>query len=450
VFMTDTLSTLAHTPGILGRKIVTEIPGPQSAKLHERRLAVVSAGVSATFPIYASHAHDAIVVDVDGNQFLDLTGGIGVMTVGHTNNAVVDAVSEQAAKITHTLFAVAGYEPYIRACELLAQHTPGDFAKKSVLVNSGAEALENAVKIARKHTGRTEIAVLHHGYHGRTNLTAAMNYNMHPYGTGFGPLAGSVHHAPNSSPFHDGLSGAEAAERTITHLEKRVGVSQIACLVVEPIQGEGGFIVPAEGYLPALVQWCHDNGIVYVSDEVQSGMARTGAYFASEHFGIVPDLVTSAKGIGGGMPIAAVTGRAEIMDASHPGGLGGTFGGNPVSSAAVVAVFAEVERLGLLGEAKRVEATLKPALEALKATYPQIADVRGIGAMIAVEFVNPLTKKPAPEVAKAVQTYALHQGVLILTAGTFGNVIRFLPPLVITNEQLEEAVAIMGEALAAL
>jgi 4-aminobutyrate aminotransferase/(S)-3-amino-2-methylpropionate transaminase len=277
-----------------------------------------------------------------------------------------------------------------------------------------------------------------------------MNYNMHPYGTGFGPLAGSVHHAPNSSPFHDGLSGAEAAERTITHLEKRVGVSQIACLVVEPIQGEGGFIVPAEGYLPALVQWCHDNGIVYVSDEVQSGMARTGAYFASEHFGIVPDLVTSAKGIGGGMPIAAVTGRAEIMDASHPGGLGGTFGGNPVSSAAVVAVFAEVERLGLLGEAKRVEATLKPALEALKATYPQIADVRGIGAMIAVEFVNPLTKKPAPEVAKAVQTYALHQGVLILTAGTFGNVIRFLPPLVITNEQLEEAVAIMGEALAAL
>jgi len=226
-----------------------------------------------------------------------------------------------------------------------------------------------------------------------------------------------------------GLSGAEAAERTITHLEKRVGVSQIACLVVEPIQGEGGFIVPAEGYLPALVQWCHDNGIVYVSDEVQSGMARTGAYFASEHFGIVPDLVTSAKGIGGGMPIAAVTGRAEIMDASHPGGLGGTFGGNPVSSAAVVAVFAEVERLGLLGEAKRVEATLKPALEALKATYPQIADVRGIGAMIAVEFVNPLTKKPAPEVAKAVQTYALHQGVLILTAGTFGNVIRFLPPL---------------------
>jgi len=324
--MIDTLSAVSPSGASTSRNVVTEIPGPRSQELHQRRITTVSAGVSATFPIYADHAHDATIVDVDGNHFLDLTGGIGVMTVGHTNDAVVAAVSEQVAKITHTLFAVAGYEPYIRVCELLAQHTPGDFAKKSVLVNSGAEAVENAVKIARKFTGRSEVAVLHHGYHGRTNLTSAMNYNMHPYGTGFGPLAGSVHHAANSSPFHDGLSGKEAAERTITYLEKRVGASQIACLVVEPIQGEGGFIVPAEGYLPALVEWCHANGIVYVSDEVQSGMTRTGAYFASEHFGIIPDLVISAKGIGGGMPIAAVTGRADIMDASHPGGLGGTFG----------------------------------------------------------------------------------------------------------------------------
>jgi 4-aminobutyrate aminotransferase/(S)-3-amino-2-methylpropionate transaminase len=277
-----------------------------------------------------------------------------------------------------------------------------------------------------------------------------MNYNMHPYGTGFGPLAGSVHHAPNSSPFHDGLSGAEAAERTITFLEKRVGATQIACLVVEPIQGEGGFIVPAEGYLQALVDWCHANGIVYVSDEVQSGMARTGAYFASEHFGIEPDLVTSAKGIGGGMPIAAVTGRAEIMDASHPGGLGGTFGGNPVSSAAVVAVFAEVEKRGLLNEAKRVEKTLKPALLDLQKKHPVIADVRGVGAMLAIEFMDPTTGKPAPEAAKAVQTHALHAGVLILTAGTFGNVLRFLPPVVITDEQLHEAVTVMDNALSSL
>jgi 4-aminobutyrate aminotransferase/(S)-3-amino-2-methylpropionate transaminase len=359
-------------------------------------------------------------------------------------------VTEQVSKVTHTLFAVAGYEPYIAVCELLAKHTPGTFAKKSVLVNSGAEAVENAVKIARKHTGRTEIAVLHHGYHGRTNLTASMNYNMHPYGTGFGPLAGSVHHAPNSSPFHDGLTGAQAAERTITHLEKRVGASQIACLFVEPIQGEGGFIVPAEGYLGALVDWCRANGIVYVSDEVQSGMARTGAYFASEHFGIEPDLVTSAKGIGGGMPIAAVTGRAEIMDASHPGGLGGTFGGNPVSSAAVVAVFNEVEKRNLLGEAKRVGATLMPLLLDLQKKHPVIGDVRGIGAMLALEFVDPTTGKPAADVTKAVQTHALHKGVLILTAGTFGNILRFLPPVVITDDQLREAVAVMDDALSSL
>lgn len=448
--MTDTLSRAHASSSGTSARVITEIPGPRSREMHERRVRTVSAGVAATFPIYAAHAHDAVIEDLDGNRFIDFTGGIGVMTIGHTNDAVVQAVADQASKVTHTLFAVAGYEPYIRVCELLAQHTPGTFAKKSVLVNSGAEAVENAVKIARKHTGRTEVAVLHHGYHGRTNLTSAMNYNMHPYGTGFGPLAGSVHHAPNSSPFHDGLSGAEAAERTITYLEKRVGASQIACLVVEPIQGEGGFIVPAEGFLPALLEWCHANGIVYVSDEVQSGMARTGTYFASEHFGIEPDLLTSAKGIGGGMPIAAVTGRADIMDASHPGGLGGTFGGNPVSSAAVVAVFSEVEKRGLLAEARRVEATLRPALIDLQKKHPVIADVRGIGAMLAIEFMDPSTGKPAPEVAKAVQTYALHHGVLILTAGTFGNVLRFLPPVVITDDQLHEAVSVMDAAVASL
>lgn len=448
--MTDTLATSSSVPSARSSRLVTAIPGPKSEALHKRRIATVSAGVAATFPVYAESAHDATIIDVDGNEFLDLTGGIGVMTIGHTNEAVVSAVADQAEKVTHTLFAVAGYEPYIRVCELLAEHTPGTFAKKSVLVNSGAEALENAVKIARKHTGRTEVAVLHHGYHGRTNLTSAMNYNMHPYGTGFGPLAGSVHHAPNSSPFHDGLSGKEAAERTITHLEKRVGASQIACLVVEPIQGEGGFIIPADGYLPALLAWCQDNGIVYVSDEVQSGMARTGAYFASEHFGIEPDMVTSAKGIGGGMPIAAVTGRADIMDASHPGGLGGTFGGNPVACAAVVAVFDEVKKKSLLKEADRVGAALTRGLTGLKDRFSHVADVRGIGAMVAIEFCDPETGKPAPEVAKAIQTYALHQGVLILTAGTFGNVLRFLPALVITDEQIDEAVGVMADALETL
>ena len=447
--MTDTLSPATASDISPERRIVTEIPGPNSKALHDRRVKVVSQGVSEAFPIYIDRAHDAILVDVDGNQFIDFTGGIGVTTVGHTNNAVVEAVRDQVGKVTHTLFGLVGYESYIRAAELLAEHTPGDFEKKSVFVNSGAEAVENAVKIARKYTGRTEVAVLHHGYHGRTNLTASMNYNMHPYGTGFGPLAGSVHHAPNSSPFHDGLSGEEAAKRTITHLEKRVGASQIACLVVEPIQGEGGFIVPADGYLPALVEWCHNNGIVYVSDEVQSGMVRTGAYFGSEHFGIVPDLTTSAKGIGGGLPIAAVTGRAEIMDASHPGGLGGTFGGNPVAAAAVVAVFEDVERRGLIAEAKRVEATLKPALQALQTKHSLIADVRGMGAMLAIELVD-ASGAPAADAVKAVQAYALQQGVLFLNAGTFGNVLRFLPSVVMSDELLHDAMSVLDEALSSL
>lgn len=447
--MTDTLSPATASDISPERRIVTEIPGPNSKALHDRRVKVVSQGVSEAFPIYIDRAHDAIIVDVDGNQFIDFTGGIGVTTVGHTNNAVVEAVRDQVGKVTHTLFGLVGYESYIRAAELLAEHTPGSFEKKTVFVNSGAEAVENAVKIARKFTGRTEIAVLHHGYHGRTNLTASMNYNMHPYGTGFGPLAGSVHHAPNSSPFHDGLSGEEAAKRTITHLEKRVGASQIACLVVEPIQGEGGFIVPAEGYLPALVEWCHNNGIVYVSDEVQSGMVRTGAYFASEHFGIVPDLTTSAKGIGGGLPIAAVTGRADIMDASHPGGLGGTFGGNPVSAAAVVAVFDDVERRGLIAEAKRVENTLKSALMGLQSKHSLIADVRGMGAMLAVELVD-ASGAPAADAVKAVQAYALHQGVLFLNAGTFGNVLRFLPSVVMSDELLLDAVSVLDDALSSL
>ena len=447
--MTDTLSPATAASITPERRLVTEIPGPNSKALHDRRVKVVSQGVAETFPIYIHRAHDAIIVDVDGNQFIDFTGGIGVTTVGHTNDALVEAVRDQVGKVTHTLFALVGYESYIRAAELLAQHTPGDFAKKSVFVNSGAEAVENAVKIARKYTGRSEVAVLHHGYHGRTNLTASMNYNMHPYGTGFGPLAGSVHHAPNSSPFHDGLSGKEAAKRTITHLEKRVGASQIACLVVEPIQGEGGFIVPAEGYLNALVEWCNANGIVYVSDEVQSGMVRSGAYFASEHFGIVPDLTTSAKGIGGGLPIAAVTGRAEIMDSSHPGGLGGTFGGNPVAAAAVVAVFDDVERRDLIGEAKRIESTLKPALEALQGKHGIIADVRGMGAMLAIELVD-AAGNPAADAVKAVQQYALHQGVLFLSAGTFGNVLRFLPSVVMSDELLLDAVSVLDDALSSL
>jgi len=431
------------------RLVVTEIPGPKSIALHERRNKVVSAGVSATFPVYIERAKGSILVDVDGNHIVDFGAGIGVTTIGHADDAVIEAAFEQAQRVTHTLFQVTGYESYVRLCELLAQHTPGDFPKKSVLLNSGAEAVENAVKIARKFTGRPGVAVLDHGYHGRTNLTMSMTFKAMPYSLGFGPFAGDIHHAPNSYPFHDKLSGAEAAARTISYLEKRAGASSLACLVVEPIQGEGGFVVPADGYLPALQKWCNDNGIVYVSDEIQSGLMRTGKYYASEHFGVVPDLVTTAKGVAGGFVISAVTGRADIMDASHVGGLGGTFGGNPISAAAAVQVFEEIEKRGLMAEAERIDRVLGGALRELQKKHDIIGDVRGIGAMQAIEFTEPGTDTPMADVVPFVTAYAIKKGLLLLSAGTYANVLRFLPSVVTSDELLLDAVAIIDEALSA-
>ncbi|MEO8529151.1 MAG: 4-aminobutyrate--2-oxoglutarate transaminase [Pseudolysinimonas sp.] len=446
--MADTLVDPTVVP--TARRVVTEIPGPKSRALQERRKAVVSNGVSSALPVYIERAHGAIIVDVDGNAFLDLGAGIGVTTIGHTDDAVVAAARAQLGEVIHTLFTITPYEEYVRVAELLAAHTPGSFAKKTVLVNSGAEAVENGVKIARKYTGRGGVAVLEHAYHGRTNLTMAMNFKAMPYSLGYGPFAGDVYRAPNSYPLHDGLSGADAAARTIAYLEKTVGASDLACLVVEPIQGEGGFIVPAEGFLPALQEWCTANGIVFIADEIQSGMARTGAYFASEHLGLVPDLVLIAKGIAGGLPLAAVTGRAEIMDASQPGGLGGTFGGNPVACAAAIAVFERIESDGLLAEAARIEATLKPALLALQAKYPIIAEVRGIGAMLAVELLDPTTHAPRADAISAIAAAAAQQGVIVLTAGTYGNVLRFLPSLAITDAQLADAVSVLDACFAAL
>lgn len=445
--MTD---TLAPTVIPTERRVLTAVPGPKSVALQERRKAVVSDGVASALPVYIEKAHGAIVVDVDGNAFLDLGAGIGVTTIGHTDDAVVAAAREQLGDVIHTLFTVTPYEEYVRVAELLAAHTPGSHAKKSVLVNSGAEAVENGVKIARKYTRRSGVAVLEHAYHGRTNLTMAMNFKAMPYALGFGPFAGDVYRAPNSYPLHDGLSGAEAAARTIGYLEKTVGAADLACLVVEPIQGEGGFVVPADGYLPALQEWCTANGIVFIADEIQSGMARTGAYFASEHFGLVPDLVLSAKGIAGGLPLAGVTGRAEIMDAAQPGGLGGTFGGNPVACAAAIAVFERIESDGLLAEAKRIESTLKPALLALQQKYPIIAEVRGIGAMLAVELNDVTTHAPRADAVSAVAAAAAQQGLLVLTAGTYGNVLRFLPSLAITDAQLRDAVEVLDACFGAL
>lgn len=451
--MTDILSTPTFTVA-QERRIVTAIPGPKSQELHQRRLAVVPTGVSSALPVYIARANGAILVDVDGNQFVDFGAGIGVTTVGHTETAVVAAAAEQLQDVIHTLFTITPYEEYVRVAELLAAHTPGDHAKKTVLVNSGAEAVENGVKIARKHTGRRAVAVLDHAYHGRTNLTMAMNYKAMPYATGFGPFAGDVYHAPNSYPYRDGLSGADAAARTIAYLEKVVGASDLACLVVEPIQGEGGFVVPAEGYLAALQDWCTANGVVFIADEIQSGMARTGAYFASEHFGVVPDLVLSAKGIAGGLPLAAVTGRAEIMDSAQPGGLGGTFGGNPVAAAAAIAVFDQIEKGDLLAHGARIEKALKPALEGLKQKYDIIGEVRGVGAMIAIELVQPgtaeTTKTPNAEAVSAIIAHAAQQGILFLNAGTWGNVLRFLPSLAVSDELIADAVSVLDDALAAL
>ncbi|BDZ53589.1 aspartate aminotransferase family protein [Agromyces marinus] len=435
------------------RRIVTAIPGPRSQELHARRTAVVSAGVSSALPVYIARAHGAVIEDVDGNRFLDFGAGIGVTTAGHTPARVVEAAIDQSRDVLHTLFTVTPYEEYVRVAELLAEHTPGDFAKRSVLVNSGAEAVENGVKIARKHTGRRAVAVLDHAYHGRTNLTMAMNYKAMPYATGFGPLAGDVYHAPSSYPYRDGLTGAEAAARTIGYLEKVVGASDLACLVVEPIQGEGGFMVPADGYLPALQEWCTAAGVVMIADEIQTGMARTGRVYAAEHFGWTPDLVLTARGRRR-LPLAAVTGRAEIMDAAHAGGLGGTFGGNPVACAAAIAVFETIEADGLLAEAQRIEATLTAGLERLRERHPIIGDIRGRGAMIAIELVQPgtaeTTKAPNAEAVSKVIAYAAEHGVLLLNAGTWGNVLRFLPSLRMTDELVEDALGVIGDAFASL
>ncbi|WP_019348381.1 aminotransferase class III-fold pyridoxal phosphate-dependent enzyme, partial [Mycolicibacterium conceptionense] len=316
------------------RRLVTSIPGPISQQMQARKTAAVAGGVGTTLPVYVVAAGGGILVDADGNQLIDFGSGIAVTTVGNSAPAVVEAVTEQVAAFTHTCFMVTPYEGYVRVAEELNRLTPGDHEKRSVLFNSGAEAVENAVKIARAHTRRQAVVVFDHAYHGRTNLTMAMTAKNQPYKNGFGPFAGEVYRVPTSFPFRDGeTDGAAAAARALDLIDKQVGAENVAAVVIEPIQGEGGFIVPAPGFLQALQDWCTEAGAVFVADEVQSGFARTGAMFAVEHDGVVPDLIVTAKGIAGGLPLSAVTGRAEIMDAPHAGGLGGTYGGNPLACA---------------------------------------------------------------------------------------------------------------------
>jgi len=435
------------------RKVVTSIPGPKSQALHKRRMDAVSAGAGAALPVYIEKAHGAIIVDADGNHLIDLGAGIGVTTIGHTNAGVVKAVQEQVANLTHTLFTLTPYEQYVEVCELLNKHTPGNFKKKSVLFNSGSEAVENAVKIARKATRKNGIVVFDHAYHGRTNLTFSMNFKAAPYGNGMGPTAPSIQHVPMSYPYRDpqGMTGVEAAQRSINYIEKRVGVEDLAAIVIEPIQGEGGFIVPADGFLKTLSDWAHANGVIVVADEVQSGIARSGKWFASEWYaGFEPDIFCIAKGMGGGMPISAVTGRAEIMDTVHPGGLGGTFGGNPVAAAASISVLKEIAAGGVIERALEIENVIRPRLEEFKAKYPVIGDVRGHGAMMAIELVEPGTMNPNKDAVDAVIKHAANNGVLVLNAGAFYNVIRFLPPLAISDALLTDALDVIEAGLAAL
>jgi 4-aminobutyrate aminotransferase / (S)-3-amino-2-methylpropionate transaminase / 5-aminovalerate transaminase len=452
ITMTDTLHPAALTDGVEQcRRLVTQLPGPRSIELQARRTAAVAAGLGSTLPVYIERAGGGILVDVDGNHLIDFGSGIAVTSVGNAAPEVVARVTEQVARFTHTCFMVTPYAGYVEVCEALNRLTPGAGEKRSALFNSGAEAVENAVKIARRFTGRDAVVVFDHAYHGRTNLTMAMTAKNMPYKDGFGPFAGEVYRAPMSYPFHEVLpiSGEQAAARAISVIDKQVGAVRTAAVVIEPIQGEGGFVVPAPGFLPALARWCRANGVLFVADEVQSGFARTGAMFACDHEDVVPDLVTTAKGIAGGLPLAAVTGRADVMDSVHGGGLGGTYGGNPVACAAALGAIATIEQQDLVGAARRIESVMVPRLQALAARYPAIGEVRGRGAMLAMELVEPGTTVPDATLAARVSAATHRAGLVTLTCGTYGNVLRFLPPLVISDGLLSEGLDILDAAFVA-
>jgi 4-aminobutyrate aminotransferase/(S)-3-amino-2-methylpropionate transaminase len=434
------------------RRLVTEVPGPRSKELFARRAAAVARGVSTMLPVFVTHAGGGVLVDADGNSLIDFGSGIAVVSVGNAADLVVEGVREQVGRFTHTCFMITPYEGYVAVCEELARLTPGDHDKRSALFNSGAEAVENAVKVARAHTRRQAVVVFDHAYHGRTNLTLALTAKNMPYKQSFGPFAPEVYRMPMAYPFRwptgPDNCGPEAAAEVITAIDKQVGAGNVACVLIEPIQGEGGFVVPGEGFLPRLAEYCRANGIVFVADEIQTGFARTGAWFACEHEGVVPDLVTTAKAIAGGLPLAAVTGRAEIMDSVHVGGLGGTYGGNPVACAAALGAIRTIEEQDLVGAARRIGAAMLPRLRALRDRHPVIGDVRGRGAMLAVELVAPGTKTPDPATTQAVAAACHAAGLVVLTCGTFGNVLRFLPPLVIPGHLLDEGIGIVERAFA--
>ncbi|MGI8649617.1 MAG: 4-aminobutyrate--2-oxoglutarate transaminase [Rubrobacter sp.] len=427
-------------------QIKTEIPGPKSRELQERRRKAVSAGLGTAIPVWAAKAAGALVTDVDGNVFLDFGGGIGVLNAGHNHPKVVETVREQAEKLIHTCFYATQYEPYLELAEKLNEMVPGDFEKRSFLVNSGAEAVENAVKIARAYTGKPGVLAFENAFHGRTLLAATLTGKANPYKQSFGPLAPEVHRVPAPYPYRrPSEDWLESFKRSLSSID----VTMVGCVVVEPVQGEGGFLPWPKGDLEKLASWCREMEIVLIVDEVQSGFGRTGKMLAIEHYGVEPDIVTTAKSMGGGMPISGVTGRAEIMDAVHVGGIGTTYGGNPVACAAALAVIEAYEEDNLLERAERLGERLLARLKEIQhANSDFVGDARGLGPMAGLEFVtDSASKTPDPEGTKKVIERALQEGLMLLTAGSYGNVIRTLMPLVITDEQLDEGLAILARAV---
>lgn len=434
-------------------QIRTEIPGPKSRALMARREAAVPRGPAHATPIFAARAEGALIEDVDGNRFIDFAGGIGCLNFGHRAPRVLSAVREQLDKFLHVCFSVTPYEGYIAVAEKLNALTPGRFAKKTLLVNSGAEAVENAVKIARAFTKRPAVICFEDAFHGRTLLSMSLTSKTHPYKAGFEPFASDIYRIPFAYPYRNaaGTSPAAFAHHLEDAFKRVVAPESVAALIVEPVLGEGGFIVPPKDYFRLLQETCRKHGILFIADEVQSGIGRTGKWFASEHFGIEPDLVTSAKSLGGGFPLAAVTGRAEIMDASGVGSLGGTFGGNPVSCAASLAALETIEKDGLLARSTAIGQRFEERARAWQRKWPLIGEVRSLGGMCAIELARDVqTREPADTETKEIARFCYEHGLITITAGTFNNVMRILVPLVVTDEQFDEGMGVLEAAIAAV
>jgi 4-aminobutyrate aminotransferase/(S)-3-amino-2-methylpropionate transaminase len=435
------------------RKVVTEIPGPKSREWFARREQAVPRGVANIHPLVTARGSGAIVEDVDGNRLIDLATGISTLNLGHTPPEVVDAIARQAELDTHTCFHVTVNEPYVELAERLNGLVPGDDARKTMFANSGAEAVENAVKIARYHTGRSAIVAFDHAFHGRTLLAMSLTAKVMPYKHGLGPFAPEIYRLPFAYPYRWHGSPDRVTEEALAYateqMHKHIGEDNIAAVIMEPIQGEGGFIVPSPGFVKGIADFCASAGIVFIADEIQSGLGRAGRWFAIEDEDVVPDIVTAAKSLGGGMPISAVTGRAEIMDAVHAGGLGGTFGGNPVAAAAALSVLDTIERDDLLARSRELGMKIMGRLETMAANHDVVGEVRGRGAMCAIELVSDRTSKEPLEAdaMSAIARRCLEQGVLVLTAGTYGNVVRLLPPITIDEALLDDGLDVLDDAI---